>query len=391
MISPEGLGERSTFSGQPKFNEERLIYGPYEDVETRPMRGQVGYTPVEGAHLRSSALCATCHTLLPEHHGRAFPEQTPYLEWRNSDFNDEVEGADPDEARSCQECHMAALPKTRIARSPMGFDFRIPEREGYRSHAFVGGNAFMLDMLREHRDDLYVEAEPEQLRAMAAATREQLANRTATLTLGDVSERDGMLSFDVRVQNRAGHKFPTGYPARRAWLRVEVLVGEEVVFSSGAVDQEGRLLGVTDELRIPHTSTIRSPSDVVVYEMVADDVDGAPTTSLTEMASRRKDTRLLPRGFQVDGPLARDIEPVGLGDDADFVAGGDRVRCEVPLPARAVGRWQVRASLLYQSVPPAWVDALRGLEADEVRAFLGYYDAATQRFEVVAEDQAEAR
>ena len=391
MISADGLGERRTFSGQPKFNDERLIYGPFDDVETRPMRGQVRYTPVHGAHIRSAGLCATCHTLLPEHHGHAFPEQTPYLEWRNSVFNDEVEGADPETTRSCQECHMAELPATRIARTPMGSDFRIPEREGYRSHAFVGGNAFMLDMLREHRDDLYVEAEPEQLRAMAAATRDQLARRTATLRIKDVVATDGALRFDLLVRNLAGHKFPTGYPARRAWLRVELLVDGEVVFASGAVDSEGRLVGVEDELRIPHTSVIRSPTDVVVYEMVADDEAGAPTTFLTKMATRRKDTRLLPRGFQVEGPLARDIEPVGLGGDDDFVAGADRVRCELPLPAGAEGRWQVRASLLYQSVPPAWVDALRGVEAEEAQTFVGYYDAAQRRFEVVAEDGAAAR
>ncbi len=159
----------------------------------------------------------------------------------------------------------------------------------------------------------------------------------------------------------------------------------------GAVDSEGRLVGVEDELRIPHTSVIRSPTDVVVYEMVADDEAGAPTTFLTKMATRRKDTRLLPRGFQVEGPLARDIEPVGLDGDDDFVAGADRVRCELPLPAGAEGRWQVRASLLYQSVPPAWVDALRGVEAEEAQTFVGYYDAAQRRFEVVAEDGAAAR
>lgn len=384
MISQQGLGERSTWSGQPKFNGERLIYGPFEDVETRPMRGQVQYTPVQGEHIRSSALCATCHTLLPEHHGHAFPEQTPYLEWRNSEFNDEVEGADPDTARSCQECHMAELPKARIARTPMGFDFRIPEREGARSHAFVGGNAFMLDMLREHEDDLYVEAEPEQLRAMAAATRDQLANRTATLSVDQVVVADGALQFELEVQNLAGHKFPTGYPARRAWLQVEVLVDGEPVFSSGACDEQGRIVGVEDELRIPHTSTIRAPSDVVVYEMVADDVDGAPTTSLTKMATRRKDTRLLPRGFVVDGPQARDLTPVGLGGDQDFVAGGDRVRCRIPLEAAHVDRWELRAALVYQAVPPAWVDALRGVEAEEAVRFVGYYDEAPKQPELVA-------
>lgn len=384
MISPDGLGEPRTFSGRPSFNRERLIYGPYADVDTRPMRGQVQYTPVAGAHLRSSALCATCHTLLPEHHGRVFPEQTPYLEWRNSVFNDEAEGADPAVARSCQECHMAALPATRIARTPMGFDFRIPERAGYRSHAFVGGNAFMLDMLREHRGDLYVEAEPAQLEAMAAATRAQLAERTARLTLGEVKLVGDELRFELAVENLTGHKFPTGYPARRAWLRVEVLVGGEVAFVSGATDAGGRLVGVEDEQRIEHPAVVRSAADVVVYELVANDATGQPTTYLTEMHERRKDTRLLPRGFRQDSPLARGIGPVGLNGDPDFVGGSDRVSCRIPVGAAARGRWEVRATLLYQSVPPAWVAPMRGMTAEEVVRFVRYYDAADKQPEVVA-------
>jgi hypothetical protein len=384
MISPDGLGERRTFSGRPSFNRERLIYGPYEDVDTRPMRGQVGYTPVAGAHIRSSALCATCHTLLPEHHGRVFPEQTPYLEWRNSVFNDEIEGADPEVARSCQQCHMAELPATRIARTPMGSDFRIPVREGYRSHAFVGGNAFMLDMLRDHRSDLYVDAEPEQLEAMAAATRAQLKERTARLTLGEVSLVEDELRFDLEVENLTGHKFPTGYPARRAWLQIEVLVDGEVAFTCGETDAGGRIVGVKDEQRIEHPSVVRSASDVVVYELVADDASGEPTTSLTQMAERRKDTRLLPLGFRVDSPLARDIAPVGLQGDRDFIGGSDRVSCRIRVGAAARDRWEVRATLLYQAVPPVWVDSLRGLDAEEAARFVRYYDDADKRPEVVA-------
>lgn len=384
MISAEGLGTEGTFSGRPKFNEDRAIYGPYEDVETRPMLGQVNYTPMKGEHIQSAGLCATCHTLLTHHHGERFPEQTPYLEWRNSEFNNERESADPKKTRTCQQCHMPELPKTRIARSPNGFDFRIPEREGYRSHAFIGGNAFMLDILREHRSDLYVEAENEQLLQMAAATRAQLANKTAKLTISDPMLEEGVLSFEVGVSNLTGHKFPTGYPARRAWLKVEVLVGDRVVFASGAFDDDGRIVGVVDELRVPHVRTIEEPSDVVIYEMVANGPDRQPTTYLTKMVDRRKDTRLLPRGFDMRGPHVKDIAPVGVDGDEDFRAGGDRVACRIPLPSGAGGDWEVRVTLHYQSVPPVWVDALRKVDAEEAVRFVDYYDAAVKTPELVA-------
>lgn len=384
MISTDGLGTMGSFSGRPKFNDDRTIFGPFEDVLTRPMQGQVNYTPKQGDHIRTAGLCATCHTLFTEHHGTSFPEQTPYLEWRNSEFNNEREGADPKKTRTCQQCHMPELPRTRLARSPNGFDFRIPEREGYRSHAFVGGNAFMLDMLREHRDDLYVEAENEQLLNMAAATRAQLANKTARMTISKPIEKNGVLAFDVDIANLTGHKFPTGYPARRAWLKVEVLVAGKVVFVSGAFDDQGRIVGVEHEMRVPHVQTIEKPSDVVIYEMIANGPDGQPTTYLTKMVERRKDTRLLPRGFDMRGPHIKDIAPVGVDGDEDFQAGGDRVACRIPLPAEATGDWEVRATLHYQSVPPVWVDALREVAAEEAVRFVAYYDAATKTPEIAA-------
>ena len=387
-IADEGLGTKGTWSGRPNFDGERAIFGPFADVVTRPMQNLVGYTPKQGEHIRKAALCATCHTLHTNHHGVEFPEQTPYLEWRNSDFSTEREGVEPGRGRTCQQCHMARLPKTRIARTPMGFDFRIPERAGYRAHAFVGGNAFVVDMLREHRADLYVEAEPEQLELIAAATRTQLAKRTAKLELSPLHFEDGELQFAIRVENLTGHKFPTAYPSRRAWLRVEVLVDGEVVFASGTVDADGRLVGVEDEQRIPHVTTIAKPSDVVVYELVAGDPDRQPTTYLTRMSSRLKDTRLLPKGWLPTGPHADETAPVGVGRDEDFVAGGDRVVVKVPLATRPAD-CKVRVALLYQTVPPVWVDALRDVEAEEAQRFVRYYDQATKKPELVDSATAE--
>ena len=166
-----------------------------------------------------------------------------------------------------------------------------------------------------------------------------------------------------------------------------MLVGDEVVFASGAVDADGRLIGVDDPLRVPHTTTIDEAGDVVVYEMVAADANGEPTTYLSKMAGRLKDTRLLPRGWDANGPHVADTAPVGVDGDADFVGGGDRVQCRVPLPATvgADDACDVRVTLLYQSVPPAWVDALRTVEAEEAKRFVTWYDDARKVPEFVAE------
>jgi hypothetical protein len=389
LIDGKNLGQPESFSGRPTFDAQRRIYGPFADVATRPMQNLVRYTPTQGLHVRQSALCGSCHTLFTEHHGTPFPEQTPYLEWRNSVFNDE--GGVDEETRTCQQCHMAVTTPTRIARSPMGVDFDIPARAGYSSHAFVGGNAFMLDLLRTHREELGVTAETDALVRMAAATRRQLADATASLTISPLARADGHATFTIRVDNHTGHKFPTGYPARRAWLQVEVFLGGRQIFASGAFDADGKLVGVADEHRLAHVQTVTQPGEVVVYELVADAADGAPTTFLTKMAQKRKDNRLLPRGYRPDGPHVADTAPVGTDGDADFVGGSDTVAFRIPLP-EGRGRLQVQATLHYQPVPPLWVDALRGVVAPEAQRFVAMYDAADKAPETVARaSRSEAR
>lgn len=382
LIDGKNLGTDDSFSGRPTFDDERRIFGPFADVAIGPMRNMVRYTPTQGAHVRKAALCGSCHTLFTEHQGTPFPEQTPYLEWRNSDFTDE--GGPNDEALTCQQCHMPETGATRIARNPMGFDFAIPARDGYRAHAFVGGNAFVLDMLRKHREDLGVTAEPEALSRMAVATRRQLAESTARLRISAIERGGGVATFAVEVENLTGHKFPTGYPSRRAWLHVEVDAGGRAVFTSGEPDEQGRIRGVADERALPHHAVVERPDQVVIYELVALDPDGAPTTLLTRMVKKAKDNRLLPRGWRADGPHAQDTAPVGIDGDADFAGGKDTVQFRVPLAADARGPLRVVARLHYQTVPPAWADALRDVDADEARRFVAMYDAADRTPEVVA-------
>ena len=382
QITQEGLGTDATFSGQPVISTDRKIFGPFPDPVTMPMRNMVGYTPEQSMHIRESSLCASCHTLVTEHHGAKFPEQTPYFEWRNSEFTTE-DGAS-DTARSCQECHMPETGSTRIARNPMGREFLIPVRDGYRAHAFVGGNAFVLDLLADHREELGVTASVESLQRMARATRRQLGEETATLRVEGLESKDGSVQFAVRIENRCGHKFPTGYPSRRAWLHVQVRAGNKVVFESGAFTDDGRLRDVADEFAMPHVTLVESKEQVPVFELVAEDESGKPTTSLTHMAKKRKDNRLLPRGHRHDGPHAAETNPVGIGSDLDFVAGQDTVAYRIAVPEGATGRIQVVAWLHYQTIPPVWADALRGEEGEAGKRFVRLYDAAAKNPETVA-------
>ncbi len=383
-VQPDGLGEPQSFGGHVKILEDKRIFGPYSDPTPGPMRMNTGYTPTAAKHISSSALCGACHTLYTSHAPGAEPflEQAPYLEWRNSVFSDEQ--APSPESRSCQQCHMPDLGTMKIARMPTGDDFNIAIRDNVRGHVLVGGNAWLIDLLRLNAAELGVSARPDVLLRSAAATRAQLAFNSARLSIEGARRTDSGLDFDLAVTNLAGHKLPSGYPARRAWLQVEVRSGRTVLFTSGAFDERGHLVGIADEFDIPHVDRVERTSDVPVYEMVANDAQGKHTSSVLDMATLKKDTRLLPRGWRKDGPHANETAPVGVGADANFTDGGDRVSYAVRFNEPHAERLIVVAWLRYQPMPPAWVDSLRSSRTPEALAFLRMYDSAALQPETLA-------
>ena len=262
-------------------------------------------------------------------------------------------------------------------------DFAIPARDPYRAHAFVGGNAFQLELMAKHRERLGVQASKEALERMAHATRRQLTTATVAVEVGEVRRADGELRFAVRVQNKTGHKFPSGYPARRAWLHVQVREGNRTVFDCGGFTEDGNVAGIADQHRQPHVNEIRRPQDVLIWEMVALDVDGEPTTSLASMATRGKDNRLLPRGYSMGGPHVDATAPVGVGSDIDFTGGGDGVQVAIPYAADAADA-TVIVWVHYQTIPPHWVEALRAVDADECRTYVELYDTMDKAPETIA-------
>jgi len=378
---PEGLGQEHTFNGALPVGHDEIVFGPYKDPATGPMRAQTGFTPTHGAHIQSSALCSSCHTLFTQAHGAApFLEQGPYLEWRNSVYSDESGATSL--SRSCQECHMPDVGSMKIARNPRGLDFNIAVRPDVRAHTFVGGNALLIEMLRDNASELGVTATPQALERVLDATRAQLAHSTARVALANAQRHEGKLEFDVEVENLAGHKFPSGYPARRAWLRVHVRSGGQVLFDSGGFDERGRLNDVADEFALPHFERIERPDQVQVYELVAADASGRPTTTLGAMTRPLKDNRLLPRGWKPTGPHAAQTAPVGVDDD-DFSGGADTLRYSVPLPPQT-GEVIVTVWLHYQPIAPLFAEALRASKTPEAARFLAMYDAADPRPETAA-------
>ena len=396
QILPDNLGKPESFSGGYLIDEttqmgDRITYGPFPIGKQLAdlMQSISGFIPVMSPHVEESSLCAPCHTLYTpylDNEGEIageFPEQTVYLEWLNSEYAT---------TQSCQSCHMpAAEGKVRI--SNIGGN----PKEPFMQHNFVGGNAYVIQLLSQYPDELQVTASSEQFYNTLNRIVDQLGNRTARVSLEDPQLSDSQFSVNVLIENQVGHKFPAGFPSRRAWLHF--VVSDEngnVIFESGGFDQFGKILKNDNDADAtqfePHYEVIANPEQVQIYEGILHDVDNAVTTTLLRGAGYLKDNRLLPLGFDV-GDVNEDIEVWGAAaQDSDFIGGSDKVKyvidvSDVELPLMA------KVELLYQSIGYRWAQNLEMFSAPEPDRFREYYlsvpnlPVVVGEGEVVIEDQ----
>jgi len=377
QITDANFGTRESFVGGFKIDEntqagDRRVFGPYEIDKGRTtiMHSSSTFKPAEGKHIRSSELCATCHTLLTQALDAGgmvvgqLPEQVPYQEWLHSEFK---------ETRSCQSCHMPVVEQKVPITSVLG-----EPREGYSKHTFVGGNFFIQRMLNQFRNDLAVAAEPQEMDAAAARTVAHLQAESAAVRVESVDVQNGRLQAVVSVQNLGGHKLPTAYPSRRVWLHLTVRDrAARVVFESGALNPNGSIQGNDNDEDAnrfePHYTEISRPDQVQIYESVMAGADGRITTGLLTALRYVKDNRLLPRGFDKRS-AEPDIAVHGEAEaDPDFTGGGDRVRYSIPT-GDAQGPLQVDAELWYQPIAYRWAMNLKSYPAMEPQRFVGYYE-----------------
>jgi hypothetical protein len=377
QIAPEALGTEASYTVGFHVDlavpaEGRPVFGPFEPDSggVGIMRSATGFRPTEGLHIQSSELCATCHTLFTHSlrpdgtEGPEFPEQVPYLEWEVSAY--------AAEETSCQDCHMPLVGEDVPVTAVLGRN-----RPEVSRHVFRGGNFFMLRMLNRYRGELGVGALPQELTLTADRTEAHLREATAALTVGEASVRDGRLVVDIDVRNLAGHKFPTAYPSRRAWLHVTVTDARgRAVFESGAFTPDGSIVGNdndADEARFePHYTEITRPDQVQVYEAVMADRAGDVTTGLMSAEHLVKDNRLLPRGFDAARGGDRVAVRGAAATDSDFTAGGDRIRYSVAVDA-ATGPFGVTAELWFQPIAYRWAENLAGYDTFETQRFVRYY------------------
>ena len=378
QIASGNLGTPDSFVGGFTIDErarpgERPIYGPFDinKGHTTIMHSSTAFRPAEGKHIRSSELCATCHTLMTkalDAQGAVIgelPEQVPYQEWLHSDYRT---------TSSCQSCHMPVVTEQVRITSVFG-----EPRDGFARHTFVGGNFFMQRMLNRFRNDLSVDVPPQEMDAAALRTIAHLEAEAATVQVQEVAVRSGRLEAVVSVANLGGHKLPTAYPSRRAWLHVTVRDRTgRALFESGALNANGSIQGNDNDEDAgrfePHHVEVTRADEVQIYESVMAGADGRVTTGLLTALRYVKDNRLLPRGFD-KRTADKDIAVHGEADsDPDFVGGSDRVRYSVAT-GDAQGPFTVDVELWYQPIAYRWAMNLAAYDSPEPRRFVGYYNA----------------
>ena len=376
QIRPDNFGKEESLDGgflvdTQKPLEQREIFGRFEvdKGRTRAMHSVTGFVPSQADHMQRSELCASCHTLFTDafdNEGRkvgTLPEQVPYQEWQHSAY------AATD---SCQSCHMP-----KVAGDAPTTSVLAKARPAVQRHVFVGGNAFILRMLKNHSNELGVIAPAEELEASAVRTEQHLGNDTAAVAIANPRRVAGRLDFDVTVTNKAGHKLPTAYPSRRVWLHVTVKNAQgAIVFESGAPRPDGSIVGNDNDEDgakfEPHYTRITSGDQVQIYESVMGDFAERPTTGLLFGSHYLKDNRLLPRGFDKSTADAH-VAVIGpAATDADFAGGTDSLSYSVAL-ANAQGPFSVTAELYYQAIGFRWAQNLSTYDAAEPKRFVGYF------------------
>jgi len=424
------------------------LHGPFKDDEISPysMEHALGFKPKHNPYIKSSQMCGTCHVvnlpivdkplkpgeepdeLIAAEQNPVFKkyhhhvEQATYLEWLNSEFENEFNPENPN-AKTCQDCHMSKdyhnddleLHLDRIeTRIAVIQDDTYPDaenlaehkellvrhrKEGYARHNFRGLNVFLLEMFNQFDDVLgvrkydFMTGSKEDISHAVADFMRQANNDTAELHIESSIDENNTLIADVTVLNKVGHRFPSGVGFRRAFIEFLVIEQpaeegseEQIVWSSGRtnqlgvlVDAEGEALpteffsddstGKDRQVSQPHHEVIDSSNQVQIYETLLHSDEHSYTTSFIHGSNVMKDNRLLPRGWKAEGP--------GAGLRGEFLkathpgpvakrdlrygdgSGSDVVTYRVALPEEVdTNKLRVKATLYYQAIPPYFLQSL---------------------------------
>lgn len=481
---PAGLtGFAATFTGSFFVGEPDVFYGPFKDPRQKPMQHALGITPEHMHGFASSELCGSCHTVhLPVvHKGETLKytyEQTTYPEWLFSDYRTGTSPMGPvplgpgKTPQSCAACHMESadkdgkpfvskiasiqehsnFPQVENGLGPAEID--VPERSGFARHTLAGLNVFLVKMAEQFPDVFGIPTLDPMLgkKGLPPLIRteqrmlDQADNDVAAISLSAPRIEYGALTADVSIENKVGHKFPSGVGFRRAFVELQVLDRTgNTIWASGStngagviVDKDGQpidgelwwkddcsaLVSPGAPKFQPHFQTVTSSSQAQIYqELVTAPADvpnpscepgkvtpgGNLTTSFLSICTNVKDNRLLPHGFLslskreqlaaflgANAELAFETGPHYVDDDPDYkIGGGDTFRYQIPLSEIDGEPVSVQASMHYQAIPPFYLQdrfcTAKGSDRDRLFFLAGHLnlegtDASGWRFELIQTD-----
>ncbi len=248
----------------------------------------------------------------------------------------------------------------------------------------------MLRLLKSRTSEVGATALASHYAKSLQRTEEQLQMHSAELSSNGAFVESGTLRVTATVKNLAGHKFPSGFPSRRAWLHVTVQdADQQKVFESGQWDGEAEITAL-DEHYEPHYDIISSADEVQIWESVMGDTEGDVTVKLMHGAKYLKDNRIPPRGFGAGAMGGDTIGTVGTDGDANFnpydgekFTGSDDVSYRIALDPSWKAPFTVTVDLCYQSIKPAFIENLDEHDAPEISKMHLYYESTPQKVEVV--------
>ena len=379
----------TVFNGVLPYDTLHHEYGPFTLPNQGPMQLYVGLTPYYGSHLGEARACSPCHTLISNSSdlngnptGTTFVEQATFQEYQNSIY--------PSQLITCQSCHMPVVEDpVKIANGYLA----LPGRAPYNQHVFVGGNSFMVNLIKNNKSGLGINAQDKNFDSTLAAITRILRTQTVDVITHHDSTSMDTVYFSVKILNKAGHKFPSGYPSRRAFLRFIVLKQNgDTLFVSGNVNAADEIIHVATPFE-QHHDIIKNSSQTQIYEMIMGDLNGNVTSVLARGYSHLKDNRIPPQGYSSQFVSHDTTEIVGVdSSDIDFNlnngvegTGYDIVHYHVPFGSYS-GNVNVTSSVYYQSIPASFLNEMQLLSSPAIDSFLTMFSAANNHTVLVGGD-----
>jgi hypothetical protein len=379
------------FTGNLHFTK-KIMFGPFVNPFTGPMNDFQNIGVQYGPHINNAGMCGGCHTLITDVHdlsgnptGDKYVEQATYHEWLNSSYSDTFNSA----ARTCQNCHIPRI--TTPVDIATNYPF-LQSRAPFGKHHLIGGNAFMLKLMRNNMTAVGATCTPTNFDTTIARTVRYLRDSTLEGNLYQAARTNDTVFYKVALRNKCGHKFPSGYPARRAYIEFVLMDNNgDTLFKSGMLDGNYNIIG-QDAFIEPHYDVISDENQVQIYEMVPVDVNGNLTTVLERADSTYKDNRLAPLGFTNSHSAYDTCRIYGNAlSDPDFNrtgivqgTGADTVHYHIPLNGYS-GNLNVTVRVYYQSIPQRWLSEMFASSTPEIDSFETMFNNADHTPMLVAE------